>query len=56
MVKKKLIVIELFNNITGEKVRSIRFKTPKEFNHFLNSFNKMRYPGYNWRYQENRRK
>jgi hypothetical protein len=45
--------IELFHEKTGELVRTIRFKTPKEFDKFLHSYRLMRYPGYNWRYIKN---
>ena len=50
--KKDRIVVELFDEKTGEKVRKIRFSKPGEFDHFLNSFKKMRYPGYDWRYAD----
>ena len=45
--------IELFHEKSGEVVRIIRFKNPKDFNNFLDSFKSMRYPGYNWRYSKN---
>ena len=45
--------IELFHEKTGELVRVIRFKNPKEFDNFLYRFRLMRYPGYNWRYHKN---
>ena len=49
---KYKLVIELFNEGTGEVVRLIRFHNSAEFNEFLNSCRKMRYPGYGWRYKE----
>lgn len=42
--------IELFDEKSGELIRIMRFKTPKEFEYFLYSYQLMRYPGYNWRY------
>ncbi len=50
------IVIELFNEKTGEVVRLIRFRNSSEFDEFLNSFRAMRYPGYGWRYKNKRNK
>jgi len=44
-------VIELFNEKTGEAVRTIIFRSPKEFNEFVKGFKEMRYPGYGWRYR-----
>jgi hypothetical protein len=44
--------IELFHEKTGELVRIIRFKSPKEFNNFLSGYRLMRYPGYNWRFHK----
>ena len=52
MTKRKTITIELFKKTTGDKVRTIRFKNPTEFDYFLNSFKIMRYPGYNWKYKK----
>ena len=43
-------VIQLFNEKTGEAVRTIIFRSPKEFNEFVKGFKEMRYPGYSWRY------
>ena len=54
--KKYKKAIELFHEKSGELVRVIRFKKPKEFDHFLYSYSLMRYPGYNWRYHNNIRK
>ena len=45
-------VIELFDEKTGETVRSLRFRSPNEFNEFLTGFKAMRYPGFCWRYKE----
>ena len=39
--------IELFHEKSGEIVRTIRFKNPKDFDYFLYGFKSMRYPGYN---------
>jgi hypothetical protein len=47
--KKFNKVIELFDEKTGEVVRAIRFRKPKDFNEFLKGFKAMRYPGYGWR-------
>ena len=47
--------IELFHEKTGELVRVIRFKTPKEFDHFLSGYRLMRYPGYDWRLGERKK-
>ena len=51
-MEKYYRAIELFTEKTGEVVRIIRFRRQKEFSEFLNSFERMRYPGYNWRYKE----
>jgi hypothetical protein len=50
------VVIELFNEKTGEIVRLIRFRNSAEFDGFLNSFRAMRYPGYGWRYKDKSKK
>ena len=39
--------IELFHEKSGEVIRTIRFKNPKDFNYFLYGFKSMRYPDYN---------
>ena len=49
-------VIELFNEKTGDVVRTICFRSPKEFDEFVKSFKEMRYPGYGWRYKDKGRK
>ena len=41
-------VIELFDEKTGSVVRSICFRSPKEFDKFIKDFKRMRYPGYGW--------
>ena len=46
--------IELFNEKTNEIVRKIHFKQEKEFEKFIEDFNHMRYPGYAWRYVDNK--
>jgi hypothetical protein len=48
--------IELFHEKSGELVRTIRFKKSKDFDCFLYAFKSMRYPGYNWRYSNNKHK
>ena len=45
-------VIELFNEKTGDVVRTICFHNPKEFDKFIKDFKAMRYPGYGWRYKD----
>jgi len=49
-------VIELFNEKTGDVVRTICFRSPKEFDKFIKDFKEMRYPGYGWRYKDKERK
>ena len=53
---KKNEVIELFDEKTGSVVRTISFRSPKEFDEFIKGFKKMRYPGYGWRYKDKSRK
>lgn len=48
--------IELFAEKTGDVVRIIRFHNQKEFYEFLESFKRMRYPGYGWRYKNKKKK
>ena len=48
--------IELFDEKSNEVVRKIRFKNLKDFNHFLEAFRLMRYPGYGWRYVDKSKK
>jgi hypothetical protein len=45
-------VIELFDEKTGEVVRTICFRDSISFDEFIKSFNAMRYPGYGWRYRD----
>jgi len=47
---KDRVVIELFNEKTGDVVRVIRFRNSIAFDEFLEDFKAMRYPGYGWRY------
>ncbi|MEA2055865.1 MAG: hypothetical protein U9O49_03430 [Candidatus Thermoplasmatota archaeon] len=47
--------IELFDEKTGEVVRSIRFRNSKAFDNFLKDFKAMRYPGYGWRYKDKKK-
>ena len=49
-------VIELFNEKTGEVVRTICFHNPNQFNEFVEGFKAMRYPGYGWRYKDKEKK
>ena len=49
-------VIELFDEKTGGVVRTICFRSPKEFDEFIKGFNAMRYPGHGWRYKDKGRK
>ena len=53
---KKKEVIELFDEKTGVVVRTISFRSPKEFDEFIKGFKEMRYPGYGWRYKDKGRK
>jgi hypothetical protein len=53
---KKKEVIELFDEKSGGVVRTISFRSPKEFNEFIKGFKEMRYPGYGWRYKDKERK
>ena len=52
---KNIKVIELFDEKTGDVVRTIYFHSPKEFDEFVKGFNEMRYPGYGWRYKDKER-
>ena len=59
MVNNKKIskkAIELFNEKSGDVIRVIRFKNQKDFEDFLYGFRSMRYPGYKWRYLNNKGK
>jgi hypothetical protein len=49
-------IIELFDEKTGNVIRTICFSSPKEFDKFKKDFNQMRYPGYCWRYKDKSRK
>jgi hypothetical protein len=49
-------VIELFDEKTGSVIRTICFRSPKEFDEFVKGFKEMRYPGYGWRYKDKRGK
>ena len=48
--RKYKVVIELFDEKTGDVVRVIRFRNSIAFDEFLKDFKAMRYPGYGWRY------
>jgi hypothetical protein len=50
MIIKK--VIQLLDEKTGDVVRTICFRNPKEFDEFIKGFNAMRYPGYSWKYKD----
>jgi hypothetical protein len=51
-IKMNKKVIELFDEKTGEVVRTICFRNPKVFDEFMKGFKEMRYPGYGWRYKD----
>jgi hypothetical protein len=53
---KKREIIELFDEKTGNVIRTISFESPKEFDEFIKGFKGMRYPGYGWRYKDKERK
>ena len=53
---KYKVVIELFNEGTGEVIRTIRFYNEQKFKEFLKGFKAMRYPGYGWRYKDKGKK
>jgi hypothetical protein len=53
---KDRVVIELFNEKTGEVVRVIRFRNSMAFSEFLADFKAMRYHGYSWRYKDKGKK
>ena len=48
--------IELFDEKRNEIVRKIFFKNSKDFDKFIDDFTLMRYPGYNWRYKDKKKK
>jgi hypothetical protein len=45
-------VIELFDEKTGDVIRSFCFSKPEEFYEFVKDFKEMKYPGYAWRYKD----
>ncbi len=49
MERKHKVVIELFDEKTGDVVRVIRFRNFIAFDEFLKDFTAMRYPGDGWR-------
>ena len=49
-------VVELFDEKTGSVIRTICFRSPKEFYEFVKGFKEMKYPGYGWRYKDKRGK
>jgi len=49
---KYKVVIELFDEKTGDVVRVICFRNSRAFDEFLKDFKAMRYPGYGWRYKD----
>lgn len=55
-MKRNNTIIELIIEKTGDVKRVIYFRRSKDFNYFLNSFKRMRYPGYDWRYKNIRKK
>jgi len=54
--KKFKELIELFDEITNEFVRVIRFRSSRAFERFLEDFRSMRYSGYSWRYSNKSKK
>ena len=54
--RKYKVVIELFDEKTGDVVRVIRFRNSIAFDEFLKDFKAMRYPGYGWRYRDKGKK
>ena len=56
MERKYKVVIELFDEKTGDVVRLIRFRNSTAFDKFLKDFKAMRYPGYGWRYVDREKK
>jgi hypothetical protein len=48
-IEKFRKTVELFDEKTNETIRKIHFKSPKDFEKFLEDFTLMRYPGYKWR-------
>jgi hypothetical protein len=54
--RKYKVVIELFDEKTGDVVRVIRFRKSIAFDEFLKDFKAMRYPGYGWRYKDKGKK
>jgi hypothetical protein len=53
---KYRVVIELFDEKTGDVVRVIRFSNSRTFDEFIKGFKAMRYPGYGWRYVDKGKK
>ncbi len=53
---KDKVIIELFDEKTGEVIRVMRFRNSMEFDKFLKDFRGVRYPGYSWRYMDKRKK
>ena len=53
---KYKVVIELFDEKTGDVVRVIRSRNSTVFDKFLKDFKAMRYPGYGWRYRDKGKK
>ena len=49
-------VVELFNEKTGDVVRTMCFRDVISFDEFVRGFNAMRYPGYGWRYRDGEKK
>ena len=53
---KQKKIIEIFDEKTGNVIRTILFRSTKEFDEFIKSFKEMKYPGYGWRYVDKGRK
>ena len=55
-MKRNNTIIELITEKTGDVKRVIHFRRSKDFEDFLESYRRMRYPGYVWRYKDIRKK
>ena len=49
-------VIELFDEKTGNLIRTFYFSNQKEFYKFVKGFKEMKCPGYGWKYKDKRGK
>jgi len=53
-IEKFRKTVELFDKKSNKVVRKIHFKNPNDFNQFLEDYRLMRYPGYGWRFFDNK--